>query len=278
MSRPTAARLIIGLACIAGALVWLAVMLLNISVSPDNLIEHGWPLPFVLLGAASLIKVMLHHKTFEGYLCSLALLAFGLFAFAKSFGLFGAIGYFQFFMLLIPAGLLGFGAALLFNPQSIAMRRSYRDASIDLDLSLNGTRGIGMTHPMGGRREVHRSSFISDMSIGQDYWELTDMTVSKFIGDTRLDLTKAKIPAGETRIIISHFIGDVKVFVPDDPDLDVRTTVSVMIGDMQIFNNNETGNHHKDQRRYNEAGEPALKRIHLIISMMIGDTHVQRIG
>ena len=61
-----------------------------------------------------------------------------------------------------------------------------------------------------------RSGFIGDIYLGHDYWELKPMNISHFIGDTVLDLTKAQVPFGETKINISSFIGDVKVYVPND--------------------------------------------------------------
>lgn len=45
-------------------------------------------------------------------------------------------------------------------------------------------------------------------------WNVTDEEMWLFVGDIKLDLTRAKIPAGETRLRIFSFVGDVDVLLP----------------------------------------------------------------
>ena len=87
----------------------------------------------------------------------------------------------------------------------------------------------------------NRSGFIGDIYIGHDYWELKPMNISHFIGDTVLDLTKAQIPAGETKINISSFIGDVKVFLPNDYEVGIHVVSSAFIGDVAVLDQKEGG-------------------------------------
>jgi lia operon protein LiaF len=77
-------------------------------------------------------------------------------------------------------------------------------------------------------KSAQHHRFIGDIHIGQDYWELRPMNISLFIGDTTLDLTRAQIPVGETKIYVACFIGDVKVFVPNDPGIGVQVVSSSM--------------------------------------------------
>src|SRR5690606_2058578 len=49
------------------------------------------------------------------------------------------------------------------------------------------------SHSRSGKVQ-HKSNFIGDLHVSQDYWELTPMNISHFIGDTELDLTRAVIP------------------------------------------------------------------------------------
>ncbi|MBD2845753.1 cell wall-active antibiotics response protein [Paenibacillus sp. IB182496] len=116
-----------------------------------------------------------------------------------------------------------------------------------------------------------RSGFIGDIHIGQDYWELTPMNISHFIGDTVLDLTKAQIPYGETRITVSSFIGDVKVFVPVDHEVGIEVHSSTFIGDCKIPPGTGAG-----AQAYGDHENE--KRIRLVISSFIGDIRVTKVG
>lgn len=124
---------------------------------------------------------------------------------------------------------------------------------------------------------VYRSNFIGDIYLGQDYWQLEPLDVSHFIGDTTIDLTKATIPYGETKVNVSAFIGDVKVFVPNDIQLEISVSASAFIGDMKVLDRHESGmfrNMKYDPVHYGEAE----KKINLAISMFIGDVLVKRVG
>ncbi|MCR2807940.1 cell wall-active antibiotics response protein LiaF [Paenibacillus soyae] len=124
---------------------------------------------------------------------------------------------------------------------------------------------------------INRSGFIGDIHMGHDYWELKPMNISHFIGDTVLDLTKAQIPLGETKITISSFIGDVKVYVPNDFELGVKVVSSAFIGDVKVLGQKEGGlftNVSSQSPRYSESD----RRIKLIVSTFIGDTRVTKVG
>jgi lia operon protein LiaF len=124
---------------------------------------------------------------------------------------------------------------------------------------------------------INRSGFIGDIHMGQDYWELKPMNISHFIGDTVLDLTKADIPYGETKVNISSFIGDVKVYVPNDYDLGIQVVSSAFIGDVKVLGQKEGGiftNVNAKSPRYSESD----KKIKLIVSTFIGDTRVIKVG
>ncbi len=122
-----------------------------------------------------------------------------------------------------------------------------------------------------------RSGFIGDIHIGQDYWDLKPMNISHFIGDTVLDLTKAHVATGETKVCISSFIGDVKVYVPNDFEVGIEVVSSAFIGDVKVLGRKEGGmfNHFNMQSpRYAEAD----KRIKLVVSTFIGDVRVTKVG
>jgi lia operon protein LiaF len=130
-------------------------------------------------------------------------------------------------------------------------------------------------NPQQGK--VNRSSFIGDIHFGQENWELTPLDISLFIGDTVIDLTKANIPLGETRINVSSFIGDLKIFIPNDMQLEVSVTASAFISDMKILDRYESGlfkNVQTQTRDYNDAEQ----KIRIFVNTFIGDVIVKRVG
>ncbi|CAM4355007.1 cell wall-active antibiotics response protein LiaF [Paenibacillus tarimensis] len=122
-----------------------------------------------------------------------------------------------------------------------------------------------------------RSSFIGDIHLGQDYWELKPLNISHFIGDTVIDLTKAQIAPGETKITVSSFIGDVKVFIPNDYEVGFQVVSSAFIGDAKVLDRKEGGifSHMNIETPYYHECD---KRIRLVVSSFIGDVRVTKVG
>lgn len=132
-------------------------------------------------------------------------------------------------------------------------------------------------HDWNNPNRINHSRFIGDVHLGNDYWELRPMSISHFIGDTTLDLTKAQIPMGETRVYVSSFIGDVKVFVPNDIGVGIQVVSSCLIGDVKVL----------DQKRGGVFNQMSVetpsyadtdKRIVLVVSSFIGDVRVTKVG
>ncbi|XID93286.1 cell wall-active antibiotics response protein LiaF [Paenibacillaceae bacterium WGS1546] len=121
------------------------------------------------------------------------------------------------------------------------------------------------------------SRFIGDTHFGSDYWELKPMSISHFIGDTTLDLTKAQIPVGETKIYVSSFIGDVKVFVPNDLSVGLQVESSCLIGDVKVLDQKRGGLFNQMTVETPSFGDTE-KRVILIVSSFIGDVRVTKVG
>jgi lia operon protein LiaF len=123
----------------------------------------------------------------------------------------------------------------------------------------------------------YKSGFIGDVHLGKSPWELQPMMISHFIGDTIIDLTRAVIPLGETKITVSAFIGDVKIFIPNDTDVEVKVTSNSFIGDMNVLDRRESGmfRHLETQTSYYEE---APSKLIVETNMFIGDVIVKKIG
>ncbi|WP_151735348.1 cell wall-active antibiotics response protein LiaF [Paenibacillus tengchongensis] len=129
----------------------------------------------------------------------------------------------------------------------------------------------------GSSETLNRSAFIGDVHIGREPFQLKHTNISQFIGDTVLDLTSAQIPYGETKINISAFVGDIKVYIPEDMDLAVSVNGSSFIGDMQVLDQSRSGFMGSVQCKtpyYKEAG----KKVRINVSAFIGDIKVKSVG
>ena len=119
---------------------------------------------------------------------------------------------------------------------------------------------------------------LSEMFIlGQEAWELKPIQISHFIGDSVIDLTRASIPRGETTIHVTAFIGDVKIFIPNDMDVEVRVMASSFIGDMKVLDRRESG-FLRNIRTQTSLYEEAEHKIIVTTSMFIGDITIKKIG
>lgn len=66
-------------------------------------------------------------------------------------------------------------------------------------------------------------------------WVVADEETWTFIGDTKLDMSEAEIPLGETSIRLYGFIGDVDLRIPEGVGLSVSSIA--FLNDTKIFGN-----------------------------------------
>lgn len=126
-------------------------------------------------------------------------------------------------------------------------------------------------------KKIEKHNFIGDVHLGRDYFQLYPTNVSHFIGDTIIDLTKAQIPYGETKINVSAFIGDVKIFIPNDMDLSIKMQGNAFLGDIDALGEKHgsfLANFQKETLHYGETN----KSIKLNVNTFIGDIKVNVVG
>ena len=61
-------------------------------------------------------------------------------------------------------------------------------------------------------------------------WEVRDEELWLGIGDIELDMTRASIPLGETRLRIFGLVGDLEVLVPEQVGISIASTAFVTDG------------------------------------------------
>jgi phage shock protein PspC (stress-responsive transcriptional regulator) len=137
------------------------------------------------------------------------------------------------------AGLLGLGIVLLV----------VLVAAVSIDVPLRGGVGDRSIAPTGVPNHVYRRA----------------------IGDFRIDLTDATLPAGETHVRATLGIGDLRVTVPRD--VNVVVTAQVHVGDARILGD-DVGFHARETLRDDVAG--ASSTLVLDAEVGLGDLEVRR--
>lgn len=313
MKNGMSGRIIGGFVLIAIGVVFLLNQLGFTDISIGYLFSTYWPVFMILAGILTLVN---RERGDSNFIWSLVLIALGLFFLGKNLG-YLHISPSDFFKMFIPVMLIIAGLSILFKPRDRSRNKEELpktppppvdnpfEAPIDpafhpemespLDKIFGTTTKTGADQEEKqygdnmnygkfqqgtntGKREVlTKAGFIGDVHLGQDYFQLQPMNISHFIGDTIIDLTKAQIPYGETKITVSAFIGDVKVFIPEDMDIGITATSSALIGDLKVLSQKRGGflsNVNAQSPHYGEAG----KRIKLVVSVFVGDVKVNMVG
>ncbi|MEG7355886.1 LiaRS two-component regulatory system accessory protein LiaF [Bacillus inaquosorum] len=117
-----------------------------------------------------------------------------------------------------------------------------------------------------------RSFFIGELQMMKQPFDLNDLNISGFIGDIKIDLSKAMIPEGESTIVISGVIGNVDIYVPSD--LEVAVSSVVFIGDINLIGSKKSGLSTKVYAASSDFSE-SKRRIKVSVSLFIGDVDVK---
>ncbi len=99
------------------------------------------------------------------------------------------------------------------------------------------------------------------------------MDIETFIGEVRLDLTRATFPEGETPIHVSAAIGEVRVLLPADVPATVRT--SSLLGESEALGR-VSGAFMGEARAETEDFAGATRRIRLEAQSLVGEVAVRR--
>lgn len=105
-------------------------------------------------------------------------------------------------------------------------------------------------------------------------WELDDIQVWHGIGESTVNLSSAIIPEREVFIELTGLIGEVTVLVPQD--LAMKINVDVGVGEVTVFNHNQSGT----SRFISYASEDydrAVRKVNLLISFKVGEVKVKRV-
>lgn len=105
-------------------------------------------------------------------------------------------------------------------------------------------------------------------------WQLDNLQIWHGIGESTVDLSSAIIPEREVVIELTGLIGEVTVLVPQD--LAIKVNVDVGVGEVAVFNHNQSGTSRFISYTSEDYGQ-AVKKINLLISLKVGEVKVKRV-
>ncbi|WP_018753086.1 cell wall-active antibiotics response protein LiaF [Paenibacillus sanguinis] len=303
-------RLLTSLLLIGAGVIFLLNLLGVVDLDLGELFRTYWPAILIYFG---LIQFVNSGSGRGGFIGALVLVLVGGYLLARNMG-YTVLSPREVIPFLIPVVLIAGGLHLLIKPRSREPRKPKAEVppppnpfdappayhpemespldSIFAEMEQKeraqkkqttaGQKSGDSSHYYGHTAEdqgpvIQKSGFIGDVRVGQDYFQLAPMNISHFIGDTVIDLTKAQIPYGETHLNVSSFIGDVKIFVPDDMDIGIIVESSAFIGDLKLLNQKQ-GGFMSSLTVESPYYEEASKKVKLVVSVFVGDIKVNMVG
>jgi len=124
---------------------------------------------------------------------------------------------------------------------------------------------------VGERHEVRYSKFLGDMFVDCTGINLRNVEMSIGVGDLEVHLRGGQFASGLNRLIISGFVGDVRVFVPDDVPYSAHC--SNFVGDIQIPGRAVSG-FGSNLESQTPDYESAESKLYLAINNFVGDIKI----
>ncbi|SEM94791.1 lia operon protein LiaF [Mesobacillus persicus] len=127
---------------------------------------------------------------------------------------------------------------------------------------------------------IEQSSLFKNTVFGhqktpQHVYEWDDVNIVTGVGDTVIDLSYTVLPKGETVIFIRNIVGNMKIYVPYDTEVNLRH--SSFVGSANVLD-------FQRERSFNQMlavktpdYDQAVQKVKIFTSSMIGDIEVKRI-
>jgi hypothetical protein len=220
-----------------------------------------------------------------------ALVVLGLLLLMRTLGIY-LFDFGDFMRVAFPLLLVGLGIWMI-------RRRSYptepgdHDREVKIEVSVGddptphftGSDNVGPMPPPPPRSEPRTSEqphdrrpgklryhkLIGEMFIDCGGVDLQDVEISNFLGDIEVKLHGGKLASGLNRMVISGFIGDVRVLVPQG--MPVFAQSSNFIGDLEIMGRRSSGFGNNLDAQTSDYGEADAK-LYIASNHFIGDVRV----
>lgn len=162
------------------------------------------------------------------------------------------------------------------QPPHTDQRDSSNDGAADLHVNFIDARTAHQEHAYQNPHQdpsgkLKYDKFMGDMYISLDKKNAQNVEVSMFIGDTEMNVSGAYLVEGLNRIIISSFIGDIRIYVPRGTAVFCHN--SNFIGDIEAFGRRATGfGNTLDSQTPNY--DNAAQKIYVACNSFIGDIKI----
>ena len=136
--------------------------------------------------------------------------------------------------------------------------------------SASFTIGTSGSHP----GKIRYDKFAGDLFVDLQNVEVQNVEVSSFIGDVEIKLHGAKLVPGLNRMVISGFVGDVRIMVP--PGMPVFVQTSNFVGDTELLGRRTSGfGNTLDTQTANYA--TADSKLYIAVNFFISDVRVYEV-
>ncbi len=170
--------------------------------------------------------------------------------------------------MLIGSFFLLMGAAWLV---ASLLRISFWAICFPMGLILLGGLFLVARPPLFGTTSEGGVHVIGDI-IRSGEWPVKNEEFWMFVGDVRLDMTRAQFPSGETTIYLNAFVADIDVSVPSD--IAVTLSSTSFVTDAQ-FNGQRVERFLSGVQMATPDYASAERRLRLVTTCFVGDVNVK---
>ncbi|WP_141430565.1 cell wall-active antibiotics response protein LiaF [Bacillus sp. 03113] len=122
---------------------------------------------------------------------------------------------------------------------------------------------------------LFHNAYFGKQQTPEHVYEWSDVNIQAGVGDTVIDLSYTVLPKGETVIFIRNYIGNVRVLIPYDLEVDVHH--SVIAGSTTIFDIHESKLFNQAIQVQTPGFETAEQKVKIFTSLIVGNLEVKRI-
>ena len=151
------------------------------------------------------------------------------------------------------------------------LRISFWAICFPVGLILLGVLFLFARPPLFGPSSEGGAHFVGDI-VRSGEWSVKNEEFWLFVGDVRLDMTRAQFPSGETTLYLNAFVADIDVSVPSDVAVSLSTTSFVAEAELN-------GQHVERFLSGVQMSTPdyatAERKLRLVTTCFVGDVNVK---
>lgn len=153
------------------------------------------------------------------------------------------------------------------------LRISFWAICFPLGLILLGVLFLFARPPLFGPSSEGGAHFVGDV-VRSGEWSVKNEDFWLFVGDVRLDMTRAQFPRGETTLYLNAFVADIDVIVPSDVAVSLSATSFVAEAEL---NSQHVERFLSGVQLSTPDYASAEHKLHLVATCFVSDVNVKMI-